>query len=74
MKQKLLILFVCFGLVVFAQQKKADSLQLLLKASKNDIDRVKNLNLVADAYKTIDIKQVNKYANEALDLSKKNRF
>lgn len=67
-----LLLFTSFAL--FAQNKTIDSLLLVLKRTKNDIDKVKTLNSLSDSYKVIDAKQMFFYGNQALVLAKKINF
>lgn len=72
MKTKVIIrlsLLFCYSL--FAQQKTIDSLQNALKLAKNDIDKVKTLNNIADFYKNQNPKLLADYANQALALAKK---
>ena len=75
MKTKVQFWFILvFCSTVLAQQKTIDSLQNALKSAKNDIDKVKTLNNIADFYKTQDIKLLDSYAKQALVLAKKIDF
>jgi tetratricopeptide (TPR) repeat protein len=47
---------------------------VVLNKTKNDIDKAKLLNVIADEYKSSDPKKMLQYANEALQLSTKIRF
>jgi tetratricopeptide (TPR) repeat protein len=60
--------------VTSAQNKTVDSLIVVLNKTKNDIDKAKLLNAIADEYKSTDPKKMLQYANEALQLSTKIRF
>ena len=70
----LLYLFVISFTFGYAQNKAIDSLLVVLKHSKNDIDKAQTLNAIADAYKTSDPKLMQQYANKALQLSQKIQF
>ena len=63
----------CFALL-HSQTKTIDSLLLVLKQSKNDIDKVQNLNAMANEYKTNDPKLMMDYATKALQLSQKIQY
>ncbi|AWA28675.1 hypothetical protein HYN48_00455 [Flavobacterium magnum] len=70
MKIKLfLALLLCSASMAFAQQNVVDSLKRELAHAKNDIDRAKLLNRIAEGYKTVDPKSLRAYAKKALDLS-----
>ena len=75
MKSKLfLFVIICGSFIAFSQNKKLDSLNSVLNHSKNDIERVNTLNLLADEYKTTDPKQMVVFAEKALTLAKKIKF
>lgn len=67
----LLYLFLFISIVVHAQDKVMDSLQNELKKAKNDIDRTKALNAIADQFKYSDPNKMAEYGNQALHLAKK---
>ncbi|MBM6498195.1 tetratricopeptide repeat protein [Flavobacterium macrobrachii] len=70
-------LTVCFSLLMMSswcQSTKVDSLISVLERTKNDIDKAKLLNTIADTYKSSNPKLMLQYANEALTLSKKINF
>ena len=69
-----LTLLFFFSAVCWSQNKTADSLVSVLQKTKNDIDRAKILNLIADVYKSTDPKLMLQYANQALQLSTKINF
>jgi tetratricopeptide (TPR) repeat protein len=60
-----------FSLLSWSQNQKIDSLVLVLKSTKNDIDKAQLLNVIADQYKTSDPKVMEVYATKALQLSQK---
>ncbi len=66
-----LLLFVAAS---WAQNQKADSLVMVLQKARNDIDKAKLLNAIADEYKSSDPKLMQQYANQALQLSIKIKF
>jgi tetratricopeptide (TPR) repeat protein len=73
--KSLLSCFVLFfSVACWPQNPTADSLVSVLQKAKNDIDRAKLLNAVADQYKSSDPKLMMTYANQALELSKKIKF
>ena len=75
MKLKLfLFLLLLSSLFAHSQSKRIDSLLSVLHQTKNDIDRAKTLNALADEYKTSDPKLMVTYAEKALALSKKIKF
>ncbi len=75
MKSKLFLFVIfCGSLIAFSQNKKLDSLNSVLNHSKNDIERVNTLNLLADEYKSTDPKQMVVFAEKALTLAKKIKF
>ncbi|WP_181368984.1 tetratricopeptide repeat-containing sensor histidine kinase [Flavobacterium pallidum] len=72
---KLILVCLFFGMsMTFAQQSAVDSLKKELERAKNDIDRARLLNQVADEYKTIDPKQLSAYARKALQLAVSIRY
>lgn len=73
-KNLTLSLLLFFSAVCWSQNKTADSLVAVLQMAKNDIDKAKTLNLIADAYKSSDPKLMLQYANQALELSTKIKF
>ena len=70
----LLYFFIISFSIGHAQNKATDSLLDVLKHSKNDIDKTKALNTIADAYKTSDPKMMQQYATKALQLSQKIQY
>lgn len=77
MKKKYIFLFCFFwfsAVIIGAQNQKIDSLLLVLSETRNDIDKVKLLNAVADTYKSSNPKLMLQYATDALNLSKKINF
>ena len=71
----LVVLFLCFcSSNSFSQNKRIDSLTLVLNQVKNDIDKVQTLNAIADEYKTSNPKLMADFASKALQLSKKIKF
>lgn len=72
MKKQLSLLFLFISSsFVLAQNERMDSLTVVLKRAKNDIDKVETLNAIADEYKTFDPKKMLQFAQQALQLSKK---
>ena len=75
MKLKLLLFFVVLNFsFAHSQSKTIDSLLLVARQTKNDIDRSKTWNAIADEYKTSNPKQMLDYATKALELSTKINF
>ena len=71
----LAVLFLCFcSSNSFSQNKRIDSLTLVLNQVKNDIDKAQTLNAIADEYKTSNPKLMVEFATKALQLSKKIKF
>lgn len=71
------VVFLClcfFSSISFSQNKRMDSLTLVLKQVKNDIDKAQTLNAIADEYKTSNPKMMIDFATKALQLSKKIKF
>ena len=69
------VLCLCFSSSIsFSQNKKIDSLTLVLNQVKNDIDKAQTLNAIADEYKTSNPKLMVEFASKALQLSKKIKF
>ncbi len=71
--------YFMFGVVLFslfcnAQNRKVDSLILILPKAKNDIDKVQLLNTIAEEYKSTDPKLMLLYGNQALQLASKIKF
>lgn len=67
----LLYLFLFFSITIQAQDKVMDSLQNDLKKAKNDIDKAKALNAIADQYKYSDPSKMAEYGTKALQLSQR---
>ena len=63
----------CFALAQ-SQNKTIDSLKIVLKHSKNDIDKSQTLNAIANELKYSDPKLMMSYATKALQLSQKIQF
>ena len=57
-----------------SQNQRADSLIVVLQKTRNDIDKAKLLNAIAEEYKSSDPKLMLQYANQALQLSTKIKF
>ncbi len=69
------VLCLCFSSSIsFSQNKRIDSLTLVLNRVKNDIDKAQTLNAIADEYKTSNPKLMVDFATKALQLSKKIKF
>ena len=69
-----LYLLLIFSVISWSQNHTADSLVSVLQKTKNDIDKVKLLNAIADEYKSSDPKLMQQYASQALQLSVKIKF
>ena len=65
---------ILLSLFCNSQNRKADSLVLILPKAKNDIDKVQLLNAIADEYKNSDPKLMLVYGNQALQLATKIKF
>ncbi len=63
-----------FSAVSWSQNQKADSLVSVLQKTKNDIDKVRLLNAIADEYKSSNPNAMIQYANQALQLSVKIKY
>lgn len=63
-----------FSVSVWSQNPTADSLISVLPKSKNDIDKAKLLNAIADEYKSTDPKVMQQYAHQALQLAVKIKY
>ncbi len=74
LKRYFLFSVLLFSLFCNAQNRKADSLVLILPKAKNDIDKVQLLNTIADEYKSTDPKLMLLYGNQALQLASKIKF
>ena len=76
MKYHFYILLICLvsHLFLFGQEKKADSLLLLLKKTKTDIVKVQLLNQISDSYKGSDPVKMENYGQQALKLSQKIKY
>ena len=75
MKLKLFLFFVILNFsFAHSQSKTLDSLLLVARQTKNDIDRAKTWNAIADEYKTSNPKKMLDYATKALELSTKINF
>ncbi len=74
MPKVFLYIFLLFSVFAYSQSKSIDSLFVVLKKAKNDIDKAQTLNLIADEYKTSDPKLMNQFAQKALQLSKQIKF
>jgi len=73
-KKLSLCLLLILSAVNWAQNPKADSLVSVLPKAKNDIDKAKILNAIADEFKTSNPQLMQQYANQALQLSIKIKF
>ncbi|WP_445454259.1 tetratricopeptide repeat-containing sensor histidine kinase [Flavobacterium sp. 25HG05S-40] len=73
---KILLLFIALisSVTSWCQNQTADSLVSVLQKTKNDIDKAKLLNRIADEYKSTDPKLMLHYANQALQLSIRIKF
>lgn len=67
----ILLLFLFSSLFVFSQNKTIDSLTLILTQIKNDNEKAKILNAIADQYKTSDANLMIDFSAKALQLSQK---
>lgn len=67
----LLYLFLIISTSVLSQDKVIDSLKSEFKKAKNDIDKTKVLNSLADQYKYSDPTKMAEYGYQALQLAKK---
>jgi tetratricopeptide (TPR) repeat protein len=74
LKRYFLFSVLLFSFFCNAQNRKADSLVLILPKAKNDIDKVQLLNTIADEYKNSDPKLMVLYGNQALQLAAKIKF
>ena len=74
MRQILFLFFLLISFSASSQNGAVDSLKLVLKNSKNDIDKAQILNAISDEYKTSDPKLMVIYATQALELSKKIKY
>ena len=74
LKRYFLFSVLLFSFFCNAQNRKADSLVLILPKAKNDIDKVQLLNTIADEYKNSDPKLMLLYGNQALQLAAKIKF
>ena len=63
-----------FFINAFSQEKAVDSLQNVLKNSKDDIQTAKVLNQLAAAYQDFNPKMLKEYAQKALEVSRKINF
>lgn len=73
--RKFSIVIVCFFFAnSFSQEKVADSLQNVLKNSKDDIQTATVLNQLASAYQDFNPKLLKEYAQKALVVSRKINF
>ncbi|HLA56752.1 MAG TPA: tetratricopeptide repeat protein [Flavobacterium sp.] len=71
----IILCFLClYSVPDIAQNKPVDSLIQILTHAKNDIDRARALNALADEHKTIDPVQMQQYANQALQLAQKIKY
>jgi len=68
-----LVVFFFFA-NVFSQQAAVDSLQKVLKTSKDDIEKAKVLNQLASVYQDFDPVLLKEYAQKALVVSRKINF
>ena len=69
----ILLFLFCFT-SIYTQTQTIDSLVLVLKKSKNDIDKTQNLNAIANEYKTVNPNIMMDYATKALQLSQKIQY
>ncbi|MGX7668061.1 tetratricopeptide repeat-containing sensor histidine kinase [Flavobacterium pedocola] len=73
-KQCAFLLVILFSAYVSGQNKKADSLLAVVRKTENDIDKAKLYNAIAVEYGADDPKQMQDYAEKALQLSQKIKF
>jgi tetratricopeptide (TPR) repeat protein len=73
-KNLLAVLIIAFPMLVLSQEKSIESLKAELSQSRNDIDKAKLLNAIADKYKESDPKQMQAYAEKGLELAKKIKY
>ncbi|MDI1254501.1 MAG: tetratricopeptide repeat protein [Flavobacterium sp.] len=69
-----IFIFCAFSTFGFSQNKTTDSLIVVLNCTKNDIDKAKTLNEIANSYKTSDPKLVLQFGEKALQLSQKIQY
>lgn len=74
MKAKIIYLFLLFSISIQAQDSVIDNLQRVYENSKNDIDKTKILNAIADQYKYSDPTKMAEYGNKALEIAKKIKY
>ncbi|NHN26092.1 histidine kinase [Flavobacterium jejuense] len=75
MKKKIILyLFLLVSVFVQAQDNTIDSLKNNLKNAKNDIDKAKTLNAIANHFKYSDPNEMALYANDALKLAQKIKY
>ena len=74
--QKILlyIYFICLSTLCFAQDKKLDSLKLVLSTAKEDSNKVNNLIQLSKGYTFSDPEEAIRYSIEARDLAQKLKF
>lgn len=72
----IVLITMCFSAFCFGQNwdKKIDSINDLLKSTKNPNHQVDLINIIADHYRYVQLDEGLKYANKALELSQKNNY
>lgn len=73
MKKNYSFIFLLFTIFFSAQNKVLDSLAVVLRQTTNLPKKTQLLNKISDSYKTSDPNAMQKFANEALELAKKNK-
>ena len=72
MKKRILVfIFLFCTTILVAQTGSIDSLNVVLKNAKNDIEKTEVFNAIANEYKTSDPKLMQDFATKALQLSQK---
>ena len=74
MKQITLVFFIIFPFFIAGQTIKLDSLKYKLSQQNNNINKIKLLILISEEYKTYDLNESLKLANEVFELSKKENY
>lgn len=73
-KLNLLVCILLFPVMIVAQPAGIDSLQNAFSRAGNDLDKVRLLNQIANAYRSAEPAKTTQYATEALKLARKISF
>ena len=68
-KLYILLLFLCSGIIISAQDSRVDSLKLLLSTQVRDTSRINLLNEIADAVHREEPEEAIRYSTEARKLA-----